>query len=90
LIQYHGIWDIDELYDLQNDPLEEHNLIFDKAQQGRIRQMRSELFKILAKDDANRVPFSMKRSMGQNLRRRSGSKPADFPPELMRKHNAKE
>ena len=25
-IQYHGIWDIDELYDLQQDPLERHNL----------------------------------------------------------------
>ena len=26
-IHYHGIWDIDELYDMQNDPDEMHNLI---------------------------------------------------------------
>jgi len=87
-IQYHGIWDIDELYDLQNDPLEEHNLIFDPTQKSRIRKMRASLFGMLEKDHANRVPFSLKRSMGQNLRRRSGSPPADFPPELMRDTDA--
>ena len=32
-IQYHGIWDLDELYDLKNDPLEEHNLIFSQSHQ---------------------------------------------------------
>lgn len=89
-IQYHGIWDIDELYDLQTDPLEQHNLIFDPAQQKRIKQMRSDLHEILVKADANRVPFSHKRRMGQNLRRRSGSSPAKFPEELLRKSNAKE
>ena len=83
LIQYHGVWDIDELYDLKNDPQEEHNMIFDKGQQKRIQQMRSELHQMLEMDGANRVPFSMKRSMGQNLRHRDRSKPAEFPPELM-------
>ncbi len=89
-IQYHGIWDIDELYDLQTDPLEEHNLIFDQSQQDRIRQMRADLHQILVDSGADRVPFSHKRRMGQNLRRRSGSKPADFPPELLRNKNAKD
>lgn len=89
-IQYHGIWDIDELYDIKNDPYEQHNLIFDPKQQQRIRQMRSELHQILEKAHANRVPFSQKRSMGQNLRLESGSKPAEFPPQLMRKKNARE
>lgn len=89
-IQYHGIWDIDELYDLKNDPLEEHNLIFSKEHQPRIRKMRAELHAILEKANANRVPFSHKRSMGANLRRESGSKPATFPPQLIREKNAKE
>jgi len=89
-IQYHGVWDIDELYDLKNDPHEEHNLIFASDHQKRVKQMRADLHDLLVSADANRVPFSHKRSMGQNLRRRSGAKPADFPPELMRQKNAKE
>ncbi len=89
-IQYHGIWDIDELYDVKNDPHEEHNLIFDPKQQRRITEMRADLHQILESADANRVPFSNKRSMGSNLRLQSGSTPADFPPQLMREKNAKE
>ena len=90
LIQYHGIWDLDELYDLKNDPHEEHNLIFSKEHRERIKKMRADLHQILAVADANRVPFSHKRWMGANLRRRSGSKPAVFPPQLLREKNQRE
>jgi N-acetylglucosamine-6-sulfatase len=75
---------------VKNDPHEEHNLIFDPKQQRRITEMRADLHQILESADANRVPFSNKRSMGSNLRLRSGSTPADFPPQLMRDKNAKE
>ena len=88
-IQYHGIWDIDELYDMEKDPHEEHNLIFDKDQQKRIQKMRADLHAILEKADADRVPFSHKRRMGANLRLKSGSKPADFNEKLMREKDAK-
>ncbi|MAG94939.1 MAG: acetylglucosamine-6-sulfatase [Planctomycetaceae bacterium] len=89
-IQYHGIWDVDELYDMQADPHERHNLIFDPEHAKRVRQMRTDLHDILVKADANRVPFSHKRSMGANLRLRNGSKPAKFPPELLRNKNRDE
>ena len=89
-IQYHGIWDLDELYDLQEDPHEEHNLIFEKGHQQRITQMRAELHNILVDSNANRVPFSHKRRMGSNLRSRNGSKPAEFPPQLMRGKEGRE
>jgi N-acetylglucosamine-6-sulfatase len=46
--------------------------------------MRAELHNILVDANANRVPFSHKRRMGSNLRRKSGSKPAEFPPQLIR------
>jgi N-acetylglucosamine-6-sulfatase len=78
-IQYHGIWDLDELYDLKTDPHEEHNLIFREDQQPRIRTLRADLHKILETAHANRVPFSHKRGMGSNLRSKNGSEAADFP-----------
>ncbi len=89
-IQYHGIWDIDELYDMKNDPHEQHNLIFSPKHQQQITKMRADLHQILVDADANRVPFSHKRRMGSNLRLQSGSTPADFPPQLLREKNGKE
>jgi N-acetylglucosamine-6-sulfatase len=88
-IQYHGVWDIDELYDLESDPDERHNLIFSREHQQRIGKMRAELHQMLAAANANQVPFSHKRGMGSNLRLQSGSEPADFPPQLMREHDAR-
>jgi N-acetylglucosamine-6-sulfatase len=89
-IQYHGIWDIDELYDLKSDPLEERNLIFSDRHRKLIREMRANLHRILETANANRVPFSHKRGMGANLRLRGGSKAADFPPQLLRRKDAKQ
>ena len=40
-IRYQGIWDIDELYDLREDPLESRNLIFSEKHAALIKQMRS-------------------------------------------------
>ncbi|MCA9133543.1 MAG: sulfatase [Planctomycetales bacterium] len=86
-IQYHGIWDVDELYDLQQDPHEERNLIFSEEHQALIREMRADLHDRLASDNANRVPFSHKRGLGQSLRLRSGSAAAEFPEEFLRERN---
>jgi len=55
-IFYHGIWDIQELYDLELDPLEQHNLIFVPAYQSLVQQMRNRLFDLLEEADAMRVP----------------------------------
>ncbi len=38
------LWDTDELYDLQNDPLETTNLIFSEAHQDIVKQMNQQLF----------------------------------------------
>ncbi|NOZ38598.1 MAG: sulfatase [Planctomycetes bacterium] len=89
-IQYHGIWDLDELYDLESDPHEEHNLIFSEQHQDQIKKMRADLHQTLEVASANRVPFSHKRNMGRGLRRRSGSKPAVFPPQWMREKNSRD
>lgn len=56
-IYYHGVWDSNELYDLQDDPREMHNLIDVPAQQERVRQMRDEMFEIFEANGATDVRF---------------------------------
>lgn len=54
---YHGVWDLNELYDLELDPQERHNLINSPEHQERITRMRTRLFDLLAADDAVDVEF---------------------------------
>jgi N-acetylglucosamine-6-sulfatase len=56
-IYYHGIWDQNELYNLENDPREEHNLIDVPAQQARVDSMRNRLFDRLEAEDAMQIPL---------------------------------
>ena len=79
LIQYHGVWDTDELYDLIEDPKEQHNLILDPAYLEEVNRMREELHNQLENAGANRVPFSFKRGHGANQRSVTGSQAAPFP-----------
>ncbi len=81
-IRYHGIWDIDELYDLQKDPLEGNNLIFSGEHQKLIAQMRTRLFDLLRETGGLNMPL-WPDSGGQSNKRDPGkSHAADFPPEL--------
>ena len=54
-IYYHGVWDTEELYDLQADPQERTNLI--EAMPQLAAEMRARLFDRLSEDDAMRVPM---------------------------------
>jgi N-acetylglucosamine-6-sulfatase len=56
-IYYHGIWDQNELYNLENDPREEHNLIDVPAQQARVDSMRNRLFDRLEAEGAMQIPL---------------------------------
>jgi len=88
-ISYHGIWDTDELYDLENDPHEMKNLINDPGMQSTVKQLRTSLNQILKQQEAMQVPFGGKRSLGQHLRKRSGSEAAEFPEEFLREKDGK-
>ncbi len=83
-IHYQGIWDIDELYDLQADPFEMRNLIFSPEHASVIKEMKDKLFSTLIDTGGMYIPLYPDRGSQQNLRRRTGSKPADFPEKLMR------
>ncbi len=56
-IRYHGIWDLNEFYDLQNDPYEARNLIDDPAQQERIKAMNLALFDWLQETKGLKIPL---------------------------------
>lgn len=79
-IRYHGLWDTDELYDLQEDPLERRNLIRDPAHREIADRMRAQLFETLEQTGGLYIPLAPDRGSLQNLRRRTGSGQAEFPP----------
>ena len=79
-IQYHGVYDLEELYDLAKDPEEMHNLIDDPSQLQTKVALRKALFERLA-DAGGRhaVPFTGRFSRGSVRRSRSGTGAAPFP-----------
>jgi len=53
----HGIWDINELYDLKNDPYEMNNLIRSPEHQPRAKAMRDSIFSWLEKTGGDQIPL---------------------------------
>ncbi len=56
-IRYHGIWDINELYDLKNDPWEMNNLIRDTAYFELTKQLNSDIFTWLTETNGLYIPL---------------------------------
>ena len=85
LIQYHGIWDTDELYDMCADPNEMNNLIDDREHLETVVGLRQRLHRLLAdREGRNVVPYSYKYNQGAVFRRDSGSPTADHPRHWLR------
>lgn len=79
-IQYYGVYDTDELYDLKNDPDEMHNLIDDPAWLDRKITLRKALYEQLADRNGRHViPYGMRQSIGSVRRNVNGTGPAPFP-----------
>jgi arylsulfatase A-like enzyme len=56
-IYYNGVWDINELFDLQKDPYEMNNLIRDTAYRPIGLQLKTELFKWLQETNGLQIPL---------------------------------
>ena len=56
-IYYPGVWDIQELYDLEADPPERNNLIEASEHQQRVKQMRERLWDVLEKHGGMSIPI---------------------------------
>ncbi len=83
-IHYQGIWDTDELYDLQADPLEMQNLVRVPAHRDLVRELNAELFATLERTGGMYIPLNPDRGNQQNLRNANGAPPADFPSYFIR------
>jgi N-acetylglucosamine-6-sulfatase len=84
-VRSQGVWDIDEFYDLQEDPGELRNLIFSPAHATLITEMDQRLTKLLEESGGLTVPLQRVRGRPQNQRSATGSPSAGFPPELILK-----
>jgi len=79
-IQYYGIYDTDELYDLASDPDEMHNLVDDPAWAARKQELRDALYRQLAnREGQHMIPYMERQSIGAVRRRRGGTGAAPFP-----------
>jgi arylsulfatase A-like enzyme len=57
LIRYHGIWDTNEFYDLQEDPYEMNNLIGSEGHQKIIEALTSEIYNWLESTGGMQIPL---------------------------------
>ncbi len=71
-IHYHGIWDVDELYNLQKDPDEKHNLIHKPEHKKLVKQMNKKMYDWLERTNGMLIP--LRRDQGGRLIERSPAK----------------
>ncbi|WJS99004.1 sulfatase family protein [Novosphingobium humi] len=83
-IQYHGIYDREELYDIGADPTEMTNLIDDPAHLSDKITLRAALFKELAnRQGKHAIPYTARQSIGSVRRMKGGTGAAPFPDEWL-------
>ena len=78
---YYGLWDTDELFDIQADPMEQNNLIHQPKFAKTKDQMQATLYAMMEELGGMEIPLNPPRGRQQNkrLRVRGGVESADFP-----------
>ena len=83
-IQYYGVYDTDELYDLARDPDERTNLINDPAYFQAKLDLRKALYAQLAdRQGRHSIPYSQRQAIGSVRRLRTGPGAAQFSNEWL-------
>lgn len=84
-ITYYGLWDADELYDLQSDPDETHNLLYDPQFRPLAREMENQLYTRMQHLGGMEIPLNQPAGGMNNkrLRSRGGEQAADFPQSMV-------
>ncbi len=83
-IRYHGIWDTDELYDIESDPFERINLINAPDHAERIEAMNHRMFEILEETTGMEIPLEGDRGTKFYHRKEDGTKGAPFHEWMLR------
>lgn len=80
-ITYYGLWDADELYDLQADPSESNNLLYDGKHQKIAKDLENRLYRMMDELGGMDIPLNQPRGRSQNkrLKSRGGEHASDFP-----------
>jgi len=86
-IHYYGLWDTDELYDIESDPDEMVNLINAPEHKEVVKEMNSRLFDILEETGGMQIPLQRDSGHQRNLRRISGSEQGQFQKKYLRNKN---
>ena len=85
-IRYHGLWDVNELYDLQEDPHETNNLFLEPCHQERIAELNKHLFTLLQESKGMNLRLAPDRGPTFPNRHPDKSKPGEFPKAWIKPH----
>jgi len=83
-VRFHGIWDLDELYDLADDPTENNNLLAQPGHEALAQRLSHKLFTLLEETGGMQIPLSVDAGGRNELRSPSGAGQAPFPPSFFR------
>jgi N-acetylglucosamine-6-sulfatase len=78
-IRYHGIWDLNELYDISEDPRESNNLINSAAHASVVSEMNRRVFETLEQTGGMSMPLYPDIGAASEQRHPERSKAAEFP-----------
>ncbi len=82
---YYGLWDTDEFFDIQNDPMEQNNLVRSAEHAEQVKAMERRLYEMMADLGGMAIPLNAPsdRSQNKRLRSRGGDAAADFPADMV-------